>query len=675
MRKFKSIVGAILYGVLLFPMILIHADNTLPVDLNQAKILYYQNLSSSYEQYSQLVNNEPRNEKARFDLTRILRERGQYPSAINHLKILLQQEPDDPNYRLALLETTYMAGEFSETLRLANTKGLTPDEFYWKGLALAELGIQNEAIYALSNAVVGEPIRPLAYYNLGVLYLKIASFDKAVTYLRKAAAQDPNLTQVYLPLVNAYIGLGKYFTAYHYLGVAQDEMSWNSEISIVRKKLLDEHPEILKPQPSSAPEKELASVSTLVTPILDGREKIPEIRIGLAEKVQSLYLKSGAEFHLSDQTGKIRFNGNSLTVLRIRGNNSYIEVLNHRGERLFKTSGSVLMSYENPAATTILSEVRYKRGSFWAGREPRSYRGGIWILQKSDGLTVVNHLLLEEYLYGVIPSEMEYGWPMEALEAQAIAARTYALSHKNNYNSRGFDLLATIASQVYGGASSERTTTNNAVDATRGLILTYKGKPISAFYTGNSGGYTADSQDVWGNDIAYLKAIPDQLLVLPALMGPEDLAEWLTGRPLSYSCNPKYSAPSNYRWSTWVSHEEIERRLRLGDKLGRILTITINERTISGMVIKVTLYGEKGQFVINGDGIRSKLGGLRSNRFIMEPKLGKDGLPELFVFNGGGWGHCVGLDQSGAAGMAADGYKYDEILKHYYSGVEMEELY
>ena len=100
--------------------------------------------------------------------------------------------------------------------------------------------------------------------------------------------------------------------------------------------------------------------------------------------------------------------------------------------------------------------MQYQHGSFWAGREDRIYRGRLQFRPRDSGLTIINHVKLEEYLYGVVPSEMEPVWPAEALEAQAIAARTYAISHKNAYNSRGFDLLPTIASQVYDGVGVER---------------------------------------------------------------------------------------------------------------------------------------------------------------------------------------------------------------------------
>jgi stage II sporulation protein D len=262
------------------------------------------------------------------------------------------------------------------------------------------------------------------------------------------------------------------------------------------------------------------------------------------------------------------------------------------------------------------------------------------------------------------------------LEAQAIAARTYALAHIKQYDARGFDLLPTVASQVYSGVGIEKLSSNTAVDATRGKILTYNSKPISAFYSGNNGGFSASSEEIWGIAVPYLQAVPDKML--PSrneAMGPEELAEWLTSRPETFSSNPQYSGKSQYRWTLWVSRQEIENRLKRGQKLGMITSIALTGRSSSGVVSKVLIKGTAGEYTLSSDSIRSKLGGLRSNMFIIEPKLGSDGQPESFIFYGGGWGHGVGLCQSGAAGMAAGGYKSEEILSHYYPGTELTVLY
>jgi SpoIID/LytB domain protein len=205
--------------------------------------------------------------------------------------------------------------------------------------------------------------------------------------------------------------------------------------------------------------------------------------------------------------------------------------------------------------------------------------------------------------------------------------------------------------------------------------LTYNSKPIGAFYYDNCGGYTESSENVWGFPNPYLQAVPDKLLPeRNGFLAPADLYTWLKSRPEAYSNHPKYSNRSAYRWSHWVSREEIESRLKLSATVGNILSLTVMERTISGRAYKVLIKGTNGEKILKGDAIRS-LGGLRSNLFIVQPKLGKNGLPEYFVFTGGGWGHGVGMAQSGAAGMAVAGYSHAEILAHYYQGARLSKKY
>jgi SpoIID/LytB domain protein len=153
------------------------------------------------------------------------------------------------------------------------------------------------------------------------------------------------------------------------------------------------------------------------------------------------------------------------------------------------------------------------------------------------------------------------------------------------------------------------------------------------------------------------------------------LAAWVGQRLPSYSANSKYSARSAYRWQVIVPRSEIERRINRRSPIGEITGLLTLARADCGRVNQVLIQGTKGEFVVSGDSIRSTLGGLRSNLFVVNPKLGKDGLPEFFIFTGAGFGHGVGMDQSGAAGMAADGYSAPAILEHYYPGTTLTSLY
>ncbi len=136
----------------------------------------------------------------------------------------------------------------------------------------------------------------------------------------------------------------------------------------------------------------------------------------------------------------------------------------------------------------------------------RWYRGIIMIQNKNGKLTVINNVPLEDYIKGVVPSEMPSGWAYEAQKAQAIAARSYALANLGKRASLGFDLKDTPEDQAYNGASAETTGTNSAVDETKGIVLTYNTKVISAYYSASAGGQT--NVNSWGNNLPYLRSVP-----------------------------------------------------------------------------------------------------------------------------------------------------------------------
>ena len=140
-----------------------------------------------------------------------------------------------------------------------------------------------------------------------------------------------------------------------------------------------------------------------------------------------------------------------------------------------------------------------------------TYRGDLELMKSPGrwGITVVNVLSVEQYLYGVVGKEMSPSWSEEALKAQAVAARTYAIAHKRRFSQRGFDLTDDTSSQVYAGVGGESPTVIKAVNATKGEILTYQGKPIDAFFFSTAGGWTENSENVWGTYIPYLRGVSD----------------------------------------------------------------------------------------------------------------------------------------------------------------------
>ncbi|MDR5697709.1 MAG: SpoIID/LytB domain-containing protein [Armatimonadota bacterium] len=270
----------------------------------------------------------------------------------------------------------------------------------------------------------------------------------------------------------------------------------------------------------------------------------------------------------------------------------------------------------------------------------RAYRGTIELRRTERGLTVINELELEPYLYGVIKLEINPAWPPEAVRAQAVAARTLAVHSLGRFAREGYDLRDTTDSQVYGGVTFEDPRATEAVDATRGLILVHAGRPILAAYHADSGGRTESSENVWGTAYPYLRGVDDP-----------------------------YSAGSPYeRWAVSLALSEIGNRLRRGG-LGvqDLRGLEVARTSESGRVLTLRVLTDGASLELTGHRFRLLMGAdvIRSTKFAVRVE------GPSAVFEGSGWGHGVGMSQWGARGMAMRGMTFAQILRHYYTGVEV----
>ena len=217
------------------------------------------------------------------------------------------------------------------------------------------------------------------------------------------------------------------------------------------------------------------------------------IRIGLNEGVTKTYVGSSQNAEFSDATtGKLLFVSRSFFPYSIKAYGDSIAI---------KVKGR----YYDCATNAVY--VRNPEGKGFLATKKKWYRGDIIIYNVDGALTIVNSLPLEEYLMGVVPSEMPSKWNLEAHKAQAIAARSYALANLGKRNSHGYDLKDTPADQAYGGATSETPQTTYAVLSTRGEVLTYDNKIIPAYYHASSGGKTVPAGEVWNHDLPYIQSV------------------------------------------------------------------------------------------------------------------------------------------------------------------------
>ena len=312
----------------------------------------------------------------------------------------------------------------------------------------------------------------------------------------------------------------------------------------------------------------------------------------------------------------------------------------------------------------------------------------------AGSLAGVNELPMEEYLYGVVPRELgPTVFPeLEALKAQAVAARTYARSGLGKRASDGYDLLATTSDQVYGGYAAEHPLSTRAVDETAGVAAVYDGKLITALYSSTAGGFTANNEEAFNSaPVPYLRGVPDAERGQAFEHVPSLEVFRRHGNPTSLRNAKEGDFESDWagfhRWSFEWTAQEISDVISAyaGQPVGKGLAIEVTERGPSGRATAIRYVTEAGTFTDTRDHIRTSLKfinasgaqqSLLSTMFFIEPVLDrKTGEVDGFVAYGGGFGHGVGLSQTGAVGMAEKGRGYEEILKHYYQGIELIKWY
>lgn len=374
-----------------------------------------------------------------------------------------------------------------------------------------------------------------------------------------------------------------------------------------------------------------------------------------------------------------------------------VEIIGQDGQGFVYTTDSSHMAYPQITASEADS-----KGIYAVNLGERQYRGRIEIGRYggSSALKVVNVVPLEKYLYGVVPCEMVYTWHEEALKAQAVCSRGYAYTAgfggDSNVNSP-YRLCDTTSSQVYKGYGAERERTSKAVDETRGVLVYYNDSPVRTYYSSTSGGSTENVEDVWGTPNGYLRQVSDTYELEPEL-GP---------------------------WIIELSSDKIESILREnGISVGKVSDIRPFVLTSSGRVFSMEIVGETKE-IITGSKLR-KYFSLYSTKYkvvkygdnpdyvaVLNDKgrygvditdsyiasgnykvaKASDDIEQFVVMTadnlinypakapsnedtyyiaGMGYGHGIGMSQSGAKGMAEAGFSYKDILKHYFTGVEVK---
>lgn len=422
-----------------------------------------------------------------------------------------------------------------------------------------------------------------------------------------------------------------------------------------------------------APLLPLAAVAVAMPALVVGGDRAIQARSGEPEVRVLLAEAGGLDLQALNQPLQIQPGG--------------VELPPARPARLVLENGRLALQLETPGAGWTTSGSLPLASSFWlaprsgAGSDQagafqlgqRRYRGRLQVLVSGGRLQAINHVPLESYLPSVVGSEMPASWPQEALRAQAVAARTYALRQRKP--SAPFDVSATVTSQVYKGLDAETASTRAAVASTRGQVLMYGSNLANTVFHSSGGGRTENSGDLWTQQLPYLVSVPD----------------FDQGSPVH----------------SWEQRLEPAQLREAFAEIGGVTRIDVLSTTDSGRVRQARVLGPAGTKVVTGAELRSRLR-LRSTqvRFaVVAPEVAMvppsapplpagDQIPEdsatgapgqattpapvplqvpqpSLLAIGRGFGHGVGMSQWGALGMAQKGDTYERILQHYYRGTAL----
>ena len=434
-----------------------------------------------------------------------------------------------------------------------------------------------------------------------------------------------------------------------------------------------------------------------------GAEKQPILRVGIFLNQTEINISGDGSFKIYNLKSNNLISEEHNEIVKLLPHDKGIEIL---GRGVY--SGPIkIIPVGNTKVIVIVNGQKYR------------YRGNIEvdIDKEYRKLNVINIISIEEYLYGVLKKEISPHWPAEALKAQAVAARTFAIFNMNKYIDKGYNICASTNSQAYGGVNHEDTLTNKAVDETRGVIITYKGKPINAVYHSDSGGYTEDSENVWGSFLPYLRSVKSKF--------------------------EEKVSPPHHTWICSIDEKDLTKKLqKQGYTVNSIISIETANKSETGRISELDFITDNNEVInmktnnfrslIGADLIRSTLFDIKviwkeiniakdtedkkeiedkeeqgeSTKDILEQKkdwtikellelmmkrkeerekekvekipkveIVKSNTPLTFVFSGSGNGHGVGMSQWGAYSMALQGSRYQDILKYYYQGIDIIKKY
>lgn len=589
----------------------------------------------------------------------IFKETMEYDKAIEVLESASCEKLSSESIKL-LAKLYYLTGEPDKALDLFNE--ITDDDWWvyvYKGLIYEDRGKKNLAIKNYLRSIQSNK-NNIAYYRIAKLYYKDKNYEKAKQYFLKLIRFDPSERMAYYYVGDCLIRQNQYQQAYSYLSKAIQFYPDNPKV----KELIKLTKEKLGKKYFEAKEMELAKQRrSRILRSYKRDDTSPPIRVGLATGLSQIVFRCGADFTFSDGTKDY-----------IGRKDIFYKVTQKGDKFLIIDADSGKKQYEIEAPLEIRSlrwpfqilDLTYGKEDYWQKTLDRIYRGDLRLLIRDGAITLVNVLSITDYLYGVVPAEIFYYAPSQALNAQAVAARTIAFNNMGRFESDGFDICADVNCQVYQGMSVEKEQTNDAVVSTRGEVLYYDNKPIEAFYHANCGGCLRS--EAFGQR-EYLATKFDSK-TQPSPLSAYDEEIWFFSYPETFSAAGN---KSKFRWQRVYDLEDYS--FAFDGDLSEIDLLLPLKKGDCFHYEQIDIVNPSGRTTLKGGlKIRKYFGGLRSSSFKIEAKLNND-KPSMLFFWGAGFGHGAGLSQEGAIEMANQGYTYKDILKHYYPSSKLKKLY
>lgn len=418
-------------------------------------------------------------------------------------------------------------------------------------------------------------------------------------------------------------------------------------------------------------------------PKIKGNEQ-PIVRVLILQSTQPIEINFLSDYAINLSKEKLHFKENDSISISVA--NNWIQI-NFQDKIYLSNSNKLSLLSDSENSLFKIKNVPYGVGWWWEGKEDRFYNCDFEFIINDNQLEVIAVLPIEKYLEGVVPNEIGSDAPFEALKAQVISARTETMHAliSRKYACDNYDICSDVDCQVYGGINKKNAITDSAIKVTEGLCITYNDEIIPAYFASNCGGMSESIEKVWSH------RSPAVEYYLPRFDSDEELNfnprenpdEWIGSNPNVF-CNAEFNpqlsvwSKRNFRWRIEIKKDVLNQNLNEIKSIGDLKRIEILERGYSGRIIKMKFVGEKDSLVLDSElSIRKIINPpLRSSNFIFENySLNDLEIPNTFILRGAGWGHGVGLCQSGAVGRAYAGQDYQKILLHYYPNTKIKKIY